>query len=942
MNYNEYIKPRITSYIISLVNSLDENLNFTEDEIDVVEDAEDDMNYFVNSATTCSIAFRSKRAGVPFDITVPRMINELFIIEGKVRSPIINMGYDNECRINDQFIIIDYNKLYSIADKTLSVKDETTGQERKDLLENFSEEELTLTPYQIKKFSIKLNWQCGDKIDSALIEKCIEYGSDLTKDFILDKRFTSVGSSLIKHLNYSRGSAYMSMISKYSRWGNVYVTDIQNAVNRFFNLQSNLTLSIQIPNSINPLSIDTIKNKVVIPPHVSYNKSFVDIIDVIDTPENNNVNRLNELNKCITLKNDEVYITLENLKGEEVTIPYIDYLDAKVLPYNYKEMNTLEAKYRGGMISLNSIEEAQYVDPHPDDKLSVATRRIPLVNFSDSVRISMAASMLKQSIELVKMESPLVSSGNDDEDLKNNSYTVFSEVDGEVISIQKSIITIETGSGEYKYYRIPDPIKGINNISITFSTSLKVGDTVKKGDTVVVPNSLKKNSFDFGLNTRVAFMPYRGYNNEDAIVVSKSYAKRMAHYSIHDLYLLFKGNETLDGIVPIGTKLKSRDEIVSSSRSLDLREVSKGLEEAFNLSKIVSNRNNALRVPNNLDNAFLTDVKVIKGNLPMADYLEKSVSELQIDRTRIVSELPGRLYNKELDDIIAEEPEEYALAIKVRVVAINEVKVGDKLCNRYGSKGVVSLVQEDELMPRGEDGKIVDMVLNPYSIIGRKNPSQLIEMKLASISKHLYEDTVTKAKDNSFDFKEFKSRVKKYYGDKFEAYDLPTFESELLRKGEALFTFNTGCFSNLNPEEVLAWVDELNIESEIKLFDPVSNRWIKKNIMVGPMYMLKLYHLPEYTGKVTPANMTGDAPMIGRGNYREAGGQKVGEMELHALLSYNQESLISKFRGDSKENSYIFLNSMIAVGLGIKNAEGFLVGSSHESDVKKLISKFRR
>lgn len=943
-SYNDYILNDLVAQIVSMYQDIDEGLIIKPN---LVEVGSDDVGHYLATKTTCKFdlfldySHKSENGSGTIIIEIPRMIAGLFVIKGKFRVPTINLLTDSEGRSYwERFIL---NKFMSIekGDKVFEYYDyDEDDTKRVDVIkiDTVPEDWRRIDENLSKKLAIKYDLDYYPEIvDEELANFLISTEPDTTDDFILDKKLTTVETLLARHIGSRSGSSFLYQAkSNYYRAltssgvVSIYSKGMQSRVDRFFRMQSNITLSLNVPSAVNPISFDSLKTKVMIPSNVAYNGSMVDLIDVVNTPENNNVNKINHLNKCTKIIGGESFIECYDKQFNKVLVKYIDYLDSVVI-------KSSAVDYLGKRIKLDSVElpakkrlknitttleSADYIDASPDDKLSVSTRRIPFVNYSDSVRIAMGASMIGQGVELSSPEEPLVSAGTEDKDSYDNSLAVkFQHAGGIVKSIEGKYLTISSGEKDH-IYTIPSPITSINDVSINFSVKVKVGDTVNNGEVIITPSSLKRSSFNMGLNAKIAFMPYRGYNNEDGLVVSESFAKKMSHYSVIDLEIKVSNTDVLDGMTPIGSRVSSQDELVSCFRKLSQKEVSKALVDSFQLPRFSDLRNKSLKVPNNIENAIIADIVVIKGDLEPTEHTRKAVNDFETnyDRSDAKGKIPNRMFHRLLDSDTDLELDECSAVIKVRLVMLNHVKVGDKITNRYGSKGVVSLIEPDEKMPKlVGTNEIVDCVMNPYSIISRKNISQTLEMYCGNISEHFYSKASALIESNSLDFEALEAELSEFYGDKFSNMGEDEFLRLMDKIGVRIFAMSVGAFSDLTPETIMEWMSKLGLASKFSLVDGRSGRPIKNKVVVGSQYLIKLYHLPEYYDKVTPKEKS-KTPVLGKGTYRSLG-QKIGEQEMWSLSSYGMTKYLNSIRTDEYEDNYSFLNNMLMLGMTVKNHE---------------------
>ena len=429
---------------------------------------------------------------------------------------------------------------------------------------------------------------------------------------------------------------------------------------------------------------------------------------------------------------------MDYLNSKVVTSECVDYENKTLKP---NDANQVEVKYRmkRKMISLDDID---FIDLHPDYRLSTTTRRIPFVNYTDSVRISMGTSMLKQSIPLVNAQRPLVDTGNYDDLDRNVLNEKFKYPEGVVKDITPDDIVIELPDGGITKVARRTAIQSINDVSVYTEPKVKVGDKVKEGDIITGAVGLEKDTVKAGLNTNVLFHAYHGLVNEDAVVISESYADRIASYSIIDLSIDVKTSSALKWIAPIGTRVKSKDSVVSTYKAVRLDEVNRLIneklgsllkdEEGHDISEYTIENN--LIVPNNIDDAVVSDVLIqenikpkIPKNVKEPDYTFSKTSQGIIDeyiktkdRKIIYDKYPEYIASDTLDPInLDSKSYKVVYTIRVRLIKYSRAVVGEKITSRYGGKGVVSKIVPDEQMPI-VNGRKIEVVLNPYSTINRK------------------------------------------------------------------------------------------------------------------------------------------------------------------------------------------------------------------------------
>lgn len=609
---------------------------------------------------------------------------------------------------------------------------------------------------------------------------------------------------------------------------------------------------------------------------------------------------------------------------------------------------------------------------------------------------------MKQSIPLVNAQRPLVDTGNNEELINNIMNERFKYESGTVKKIDEDKVTIELKDGTETEVLRRTALQSMNDISVYTEPKVKVGQTVKQGDVICGAVGLENDTYKAGLNTLVLFHAMFGLVNEDALVVSESYAERMCHYSIIDLNINVRNSMSLKWMAPIGTRVKSGDSIVTLFKAVRLDEVNKALneklgglfgEEGKDLTQYTVE--DSLKVPNNIDEAYISDILVQenkKPNIPKSqkapDYTFSHQSQKVIDeyeknkdRSPIYAKFPEYVAADTLDPINM-DPDNFKVVytIRVRLIKKTILMVGSKVTNRYGGKGVISKVMPDELMPIMVDkssGKQyrVEVVMNPYSTINRKIAGVLIEQSLGLIA-HKIRELVDTYKSTKTGQKKIMPLVRKYYPGRYDSMTVEDFiKLHDSKPIEEVYYFNVGCFSDFTIDKVDAWMNELGVESQSDILMPEDQladmdelkanlspeeyeqivermkgkfRKVEKKLQCGWLTLEELYHIPSYSNKVTTSlygvdvNPKTNEPILGKGRYRVTG-QQIGEMELACLLSRNAKQYITMARKDTAiEDNQIFLNNLLGLGMTVVNDEGYNQGgSSLRQEMNRMKNKFR-
>lgn len=761
-NFNDYFKNTglkiMVEKFLDGADAYNPDYKITKLDYEIVPDPGYPASYYIENDLTATfkvrISYELNNSGELrySEFEVPKEIDGTFIVEGAYRIATSKLGKDYECRIyksgsGNQQVVFDYDRVYNIDKQVLNIKriDPNLGISDKPieiglndldsyLADSTKREILRLTDRQVKKLQVKLNLDYTPEfIDKKIIDKCLELGDDRVHDFIVDKSIDSVPASFMNFLFkddngmnfFSARKRIRSYFIKYNKLQES-LTAITSLCARFFRLGSQ---ELQIPPGVNAINLESFKSKIQINTSVAYNTSMTDLIDIADTPINNNTNLQNSLTISCHITEDGIKFDVYDKEFNKITIDYLDYLNSKVVASEFvdyennqikpNDSGKIEIKYR---MRREMVDKDDYdlIDLHPDYRLSSTTRRIPFVNYTDSVRISMGTSMLKQSIPLANGERPLVDTGNVD-DLKENILNdTYLFDNGEVIEVNDHEVIIKnTDTGNNITIPRRTAIKSVNNVSVYTEPKVKVGDKVKKGDIIIGAIEIEKDTVKSGLNTNVLFHAYHGLINEDAVVVSESYADRMAHYSIIDLTLDVKNTSMIEWIVPIGTRVKFKDTIIKTLKAVRLDEVNRlASEKLGSLFKDTEGNDifnltirDGLTVPNNIDDAIVSDVVVQRNDNPKirkGSKLDTSFSDSSkeviddymkkyYDRSIIYKKYPEYIAADTLSPINMENKSpKVVYTVKIRLIEYNRLVIGDKLTSRLIASlllGVISVIK---------------------------------------------------------------------------------------------------------------------------------------------------------------------------------------------------------------------------------------------------------
>jgi len=487
----------------------------------------------------------------------------------------------------------------------------------------------------------------------------------------------------------------------------------------------------------------------------------------------------------------------------------------------------VEARIKGepGVVEREKID---YIDVSSEQSISIATSCIPFLQNDDANRALMGSNMQRQAVPLFKPEPPLVATGVEKIVARDSGQVIVAQVDGVVTEADASRITIKPKNQKSKTYYLRTFI-GTNQYTCFHQKPIvKKGKAVRKGDILTDGGAVAQGSLALGQNILVAFMPWRGGNFEDSIIISERLVKNDAYTSIHIEKFTCDVRET-----KLGPEVTTPDiPNVSEEKLKDLDEegiVRIGAEVGPNdilVGKISPKGEQDLTAEERLLRAIFGEkAREVKDTSLLMEHGK---------RGRVVG---VKVFSRELGHKL--EPG-VIKRIEVEVAQLREIKAGDKLAGRHGNKGVISKVLPEEEMPFMEDGTPVDIILSPMSVASRMNLGQILETHLGWAAEVLGYQAVSPA---------------------------------LAGANE----------TDIKKELKMAGLPE---DGKITLYDGRTGVPFPQKITVGFIYMMKLIHMVEdkiHMRSIGPYSLITQQPLGGKAQF---GGQRFGEMEVWALEGY--------------------------------------------------------
>ena len=492
-----------------------------------------------------------------------------------------------------------------------------------------------------------------------------------------------------------------------------------------------------------------------------------------------------------------------------------------------------------GNYNQRSPKDVQYMDVSPRQVISVSASLIPFLEHDDANRALMGCNMQRQAVPLLFPEPPHVGTGMERKCAYDSGVLIKAKHDGEVVFVSSEFIKIRPDNpsdGNEDLYALLKYQRTNNDTCNHQRPTVEVGQKVKKGDVLADGPATFNGELALGRNILVGFVPWNGYNYEDAILISQRVVREDMYTSIHIKEFQVEIRETklgpekitrdipntsektldnldAEGIIRIGAKVRSGDILVGKVTPKSETETTpefKLLNSIFG-EKAKEVRDSSLRVPHGIEGVVI-DVQRMK-------------------------RLEGDDLSPGVDEIV-----------KVLIANKRKLREGDKMAGRHGNKGIVARILPIEDMPYLEDGTPLDVCLNPLGVPSRMNIGQIMESELGVAGKYL----------NQF----------------FEA---PVFQSP-------------------SQEQIAEKLAEAGLSTDCKqiVHDGRTGEPFVNPIFVGVIYFMKLHHLVDdkmHARSTGPYSLVTQQPLGGKAQF---GGQRLGEMEVWALEAYGAANTLQE------------------------------------------------
>jgi DNA-directed RNA polymerase subunit beta len=536
------------------------------------------------------------------------------------------------------------------------------------------------------------------------------------------------------------------------------------------------------------------------------------------------------------------------------------YILGEVVPVRYRQDFT-----------TTSPKEVDFVAVSPVQIISVATSLIPFLEHDDANRALMGSNMQRQAVPLLRPERPLVGTGLEGQAARDSGMVIISRSDGEVTYVAADKIRVRDDEGEEITYPVQKYQRSNQDTCLNQRPIVFVGDRVRSGQIIADGSATEGGELALGQNILAAYMPWEGYNYEDAILISERLVKDEVYTSIHIEKYEIEARQTklgpeeitreipnvgedalrqLDenGVIRTGAWVESGDILVGKvtpKGESDQPPEEKLLRAIFG-EKARDVRDNSLRVPNG-------------------------------EKGRVVD---VRIFTREQGD---ELPPGANMVVRVYVAQKRKIQVGDKMAGRHGNKGIISRILPIEDMPYLEDGTPVDVVLNPLGVPSRMNVGQVFECLLGWAGENL--------------------------GLRFKLTPFDEMHGE-----EASRLTVHGKLEEASEQRGKHWIFDPGEPGKLKVIDGRTGEAFDQPVTIGKAYMLKLVHLVDdkiHARSTGPYSLVTQQPLGGKA---QQGGQRFGEMEVWALEAFGAAYILQELltvKSDDMQGRNEALNAIV-------------------------------
>jgi DNA-directed RNA polymerase subunit beta len=488
-------------------------------------------------------------------------------------------------------------------------------------------------------------------------------------------------------------------------------------------------------------------------------------------------------------------------------------------------------------------QQVDYVQLSPVQVISVATSLIPFLEHDDANRALMGSNMQRQAVPLLRPERPLVGTGLETQVARDSGMVPITRVNGTVTFVDATAIVIRDDEGLEHVHHLQKYQRSNQDTCLNQRPIVKLGDQVIAGQVLANGSACEGGEIALGQNVLIAYMPWEGYNYEDAILVSERLVQDDLYTSVHIEKYEIEARQTKLGPEEITREIPNvAEESLGSLDEMGIIRIGAYVESGDILVGKVTPKGESDQPP---EEKLLRAIFGEKAR----DVRDNSLRVPSTERGRVVD---VRIYTREQGD---ELPPGANMVVRVYVAQRRKIQVGDKMAGRHGNKGIISRILPRQDMPYLPDGTPIDIVLNPLGVPSRMNVGQVFECLMGWASSHLGCRVKVVPFDEMHGAEKSKQTVQAYLE---EAAKQPGKE----------------------------WVYDPENPGKIQLIDGRSGEAFDQPVTVGYAHILKLVHLVDdkiHARSTGPYSLVTQQPLGGKA---QQGGQRLGEMEVWALEAY--------------------------------------------------------
>ncbi|MFN5221560.1 MAG: DNA-directed RNA polymerase subunit beta [Cyanobacteriota bacterium] len=488
-------------------------------------------------------------------------------------------------------------------------------------------------------------------------------------------------------------------------------------------------------------------------------------------------------------------------------------------------------------------EQVDYVQLSPVQVISVATSLIPFLEHDDANRALMGSNMQRQAVPLLRPERPLVGTGLETQVARDSGMVPITRVNGTVTFVDATAIVIRDEQGTDHTHFLQKYQRSNQDTCLNQRPIVKQGDQVIAGQVLANGSACEGGEIALGQNVLIAYMPWEGYNYEDAILVSERLVQDDLYTSVHIEKYEIEARQTKLGPEEITREIPNvAEESLGNLDEMGIIRIGAYVESGDILVGKVTPKGESDQPP---EEKLLRAIFGEKAR----DVRDNSLRVPSTERGRVVD---VRIYTREQGD---ELPPGANMVVRVYVAQRRKIQVGDKMAGRHGNKGIISRILPREDMPYLPDGTPIDIVLNPLGVPSRMNVVQVFECLMGWASSHLGCRVKVVPFDEMHGAEKSKQTVQAYL------------EEAAKQPGKD-------------------WVYDPENPGKIQLIDGRSGEPFDQPVTVGYAHILKLVHLVDdkiHARSTGPYSLVTQQPLGGKA---QQGGQRLGEMEVWALEAY--------------------------------------------------------